>query len=711
MTATDSYADIVDAPECASLREGKRVFERYVLEEKVGRGSVGVVWKARDKTLDRIVALEFLPDRLYHDAAARDELKRETGRCLELTHPNIVRIHDFLEDGEIAAIAMEYVDGQNLSELRKERPSRCFKPEELSVWVTELCAAVDYAHDKGRCLHRELQPGNLMVNSLGALKITDFGFVLSTRGPADAGSNNGATLGHMSPQQVMGEQPSPSDDIYALGATLYELLTGKPPFDGDDLSLKILDVIPESMAERRRNSGRPESALPAAWEEAIAACLAKEPHWRPASGQEIVCRLGLAVQSPAEATVRAAGASSSAEKLASILKWLKVRTGLADQAGAADRAGVAGPRLAGALSRVAGQVRIWMAPLQTVPWKQYRGPMIASAAILCVPLIVGAVIFCAISPRLGRKQSPSAPLVAATAPAVTSSPAAAPAPVVILAASPAVAPAPAVTSAPVPAPSSPSPAAAPAVAVAPALPPPTMPAAPASAVTKITSPVSAEAPAIPNVPPPLTADQRALTEPISTPDTGAQVRIETVPPGIPFQVIPDSPDASAHAEAKNSGVSPATLILPKGAYRIVYTLPGQTIPRMTSVKVPAAGSALFQQEFPHGVVKVHCQPDRAEVICDGRAVGAGPVDLLLPPGRHEIGARWNGHDARIRTVDLTDAGEQTVAFEFPASSSSASSSAARSHHHSKKKPEDDSLFAKIGRGFKNLFDGDSDKKH
>ena len=126
---------------------------------------------------------------------------------------------------------------------------------------------------------------------------------------------------------------------------------------------------------------------------------------------------------------------------------------------------------------------------------------------------------------------------------------------------------------------------------------------------------------------------------------------------------------------------------------------------MTSVKVPATGSTLFQQEFPHGVVKVHCQPERAEVICDGRSVGAAPVDLLLPPGHHEIGARWNGKQARTKTIELADAGEQTLAFEFPASSSASST---RSHRSKKK--QDNSLFAKIGRGFKNLFDGDSDKK-
>jgi serine/threonine protein kinase len=667
MIATDSYTDIVDAPECTSLREGQRVFERYVLEEMAGRGCMGTVWKARDKTLDRIVALKFLPERLYRDAAARDALKRETRQSLDLAHPNIVRIYDFLEDGDMAAIAMEYVDGLNLSELRMERPSRCFKPEELSVWVTELCAAIDYAHETGRCLHRDLKPDSLMVNSLGVLKITDFGFGSSTRGQAD-----GATLGYMSPQQVMGEPPSPSDDIYAVGATLYELLTGKPPLYGDDLITQIGEVIPESMAARRRNSGLPESTLPAAWEDAVAACLAKDPHWRPASGHEIAFRLGLTVQAPAEAT------SSTVEKSASILKWLK------------------DPRLTDALSRVtrqvrirmgqlarqtristsqsARQVRIWTAQLKVVPWKHYRWQMISGAAILC-----------AILPWLVRTQPLSAPPVVAAAPAVESAPASVPA---VVASAPAPAPTPASPAAPI------APAAsATAVTTAP----------PAAPVVASPSPAPVEAPAIPNVPP-LTADQRALTEPIPASEAGAQVRIETVPPGIAFQVTSDSPDASARPEVQGSGVSPATLILPKGAYRIVYSLPGQA-PRMTSVKVPAAGSTLFQQEFPHGVVKVHCQPDRAEVICDGRSVGAAPVDLLLPPGRHEIGARWNGRQARTKTVELADAGEQTLAFEFPASSSS---STARSHHSKKK--QDNSLFAKIGRGFKNLFDGDSDKK-
>ena len=279
---------------------------------------------------------------------------------------------------------------------------------------------------------------------------------------------------------------------------------------------------------------------------------------------------------------------------------------------------------------------------------------------------------CAILPWLMRSHPQPLP-APHVAPAVVSAPAAPPAPVVSVAPAAPVAPAPAVAVA----------AAAPAVTTPASLVPPALPAPPAS-----------ESTAIPNVPP-LTGDQRVLTEPMPPPDAAVQVRIETIPAGIPFQVLPDKVEVS-HAEVQGSGVSPATLNLPKGAYRIVYSLPDQAS-RMTSVQVPATGTALFQQEFPHGVVKVHCHPERAEVICDGRSIGAAPVDLLLPPGRHEIGARWGGHEARTRTVQLADASEQSLAFEVPAGSS------AKRSHHTKKK-EDPSVFAKIGKTFKNLFD-------
>ena len=611
MTVTDSYTDPVDSQKGASLHEGQRVFERYVLEEMVGRGSMGIVWKAHDKTLDRIVALEFLPDRIYRDARARDDLKRETRRCLELTHPNIMRIHDFLEDGDMAAIAMEYLDGLNLSEMLM---GGCFKPEELSVWVTDLCSAIDYAHNTGRCMHRELRPGSLVVNSLGSLTITDFGFALSTR------SSSGGTISYMSPQRVVGELPAPSDDIYSVGATLYELLTGKPPFYCGDLITQIQDVMPERIAERRRSFGLPESPIPTAWEETIAACLAKDPLERPASGREIVCRLGLLIE-PLEES------ATSTEKL-----------NLWDHAK---------PRLVAAASRVHQQLGSWLGSIKEHRW----------------PIMTGVATLCAILPWITRS-SPQPP---------ASHVAPAPAAALALASPPSVAPV-----APV----------APVAAVAATVPPVAPPASPTS-----------ESPAILRGAQ-LTADPRMLAEPRPAPNPAAPVRIETIPAGIPFQILADKAGGTP-AEAESSGASPATVNLANGAYRIVYSVPGKEL-RMASVQVPAMGTALFQQELPHGVVKVHCLPGHAEVICDGRSIGAAPVALLLPPGHHEIGARWNGRAARTKAIQLAEAGEQSLSFEFPKTATSTSSS--KRSHHSRKKKEDPSVLAKIGRTFKNLFE-------
>jgi hypothetical protein len=121
------------------------------------------------------------------------------------------------------------------------------------------------------------------------------------------------------------------------------------------------------------------------------------------------------------------------------------------------------------------------------------------------------------------------------------------------------------------------------------------------------------------------------------------------------------------------------------------------------VQVPAAGKAVFQETFPHGTLKVRSQPEDAEIVCDGRSLGMAPLEVELLPGRHDITARWNGHDARPRTVQLADAGEQALSFDFHTGSS-----APRSRHSKKK--EDDSMLAKIGRTFKTIFTGDKNKK-
>src|SRR5207302_6368175 len=115
---------------------GQKLFGRYTLVKILGRGGMGIVWLAHDDELDRDVALKFLPELIIHDRAVLSDLKRETKRSLELTHKNIVRIHDFVHDEGSGCISMEYVDGDTLSNLRADRPRKVFEPPELKEWVS-----------------------------------------------------------------------------------------------------------------------------------------------------------------------------------------------------------------------------------------------------------------------------------------------------------------------------------------------------------------------------------------------------------------------------------------------------------------------------------------------------------------------------------------------------------------------------------------------
>jgi serine/threonine protein kinase len=226
-------------------------------------------------------------------------MKKETRHSLELTHPNIVRIYDFLEDDEAAAIAMEYVEGSTLSQLRANRPERCFEADELRGWLAEICAALDYAHREAGVVHRDLKPANILITARGTVKIADFGLSRQLHDSATqtpAWGETRGTLSYMSPQQLAGEVASESDDIYALGATLYELLTGKPPFILGDIASQIRTATPEKMVDRRVKLSTTGETIPAGWEDTVAACLAKDPSGRPSSAMEIARFLEIEVE-------------------------------------------------------------------------------------------------------------------------------------------------------------------------------------------------------------------------------------------------------------------------------------------------------------------------------------------------------------------------------------------------------------------------------
>src|SRR5438094_4561546 len=265
---------------------GQKVFGRYALIKVLGRGGMGIVWLADDEELERDVALKFLPDLMIQDRAAFDQLRREAKRCLDLTHRHIVRIHDFIHDERSGCISMEYIDGETLSNLRAEKEQKVFEPDEIASWMSQLCDALDYAHNRAKVIHCDLKPANLMVNQRGDLKISDFGIARSlgdSESRLTVEQGRSGTLVYMSPQQLNGERSTHLDDIYSLGASIYELLTSKPPFYSGNIDRQICERVASSMTERRKDFNIESASIPQIWEKVVAACLAKDPPRRPES--------------------------------------------------------------------------------------------------------------------------------------------------------------------------------------------------------------------------------------------------------------------------------------------------------------------------------------------------------------------------------------------------------------------------------------------
>ena len=268
-----------------TLTPGVRVGgARYILRRILGRGSLTVVWLARDFKLEQEVAVKVLPESLSLDANKVERLKTETRRSLQLAHPQIVRTYDFIQDARLTAIAMEYVDGWSLATLRVDRSQQRFDLDQVTPWVRQICAALTYAHTEAGTLHLALKPANLMLNSREQLKVADFGIsrcLQAMTAPTDLNPAAGA-LGFMSPQLALGEKPTVLDDVYGLGATIYDLLTGTPPFYKGQVLAQICDRTPPTMTDRLFELGI-EEGIPFVVEDAIALCLAKDPAKRPQS--------------------------------------------------------------------------------------------------------------------------------------------------------------------------------------------------------------------------------------------------------------------------------------------------------------------------------------------------------------------------------------------------------------------------------------------
>ncbi len=315
-----------------TYQEGELFFNRFralvprdARDSVIGEGGTGLIHLVRDELMDRIVALKLPHESILRDSSARFDVIRETRQAIELTHPNIVRIHDFHEGREGWGISMQYVRGMNLDEWRHvgrigpRRSIVAYPVERITGWITQLCEALVYAHEDAHMVHRDIKPKNLMLETrddgVEKLLLTDFGItqklrlrtmMLSRVQPGVNEKNTMGTLPYMPWEQIQGSPASIRDDVYAIGATIYELLTGRPPFhEGgyEQIRAQIETVVPPPMAERLALFDLPDFPIPPEWEETVAACLAKKPEDRPRNVREIAERLGLRASAAAAGPV------------------------------------------------------------------------------------------------------------------------------------------------------------------------------------------------------------------------------------------------------------------------------------------------------------------------------------------------------------------------------------------------------------------------
>lgn len=202
---------------------------RFTIIEELNRGSMGIIYKARDKILDEIVALKVLNDYLTQDPKAVERFKREARAARKISHPNIVRIHDLFENNNMKFISMEYIEGTDLKSIISEK--KRIPEDEIFIILKQICDALSYAH-KLNIIHRDIKPANIMINKDNMIKITDFGIakILKTDDTTKSGTAVIGTPLYMSPEQIVGETIDARSDIYSLGIMLYEMHVGSPPF-------------------------------------------------------------------------------------------------------------------------------------------------------------------------------------------------------------------------------------------------------------------------------------------------------------------------------------------------------------------------------------------------------------------------------------------------------------------------------------------------
>ena len=260
----------------------KRVLaDRYELEAVLGQGGMARVFKARDRVLNRAVAVKVLSPQFAGDEQFVARFRREAQAAAALNHPNIVSVFDTGSQGDVHYIVMEYVEGRTLGEaIRQEGP---LLPERATEIAEAVAAALAAAHEAG-LVHRDIKPGNIMITREGEVKVMDFGIARTSTG--DNLTQTASILGtasYLSPEQAQGEPVDSRSDIYSMGCVLYEMLTSRAPFKGDSPVAIAYKHVRENPVPPSRLNGDVSSAL----EAVVMKCMAKNPANRYQTAEEL----------------------------------------------------------------------------------------------------------------------------------------------------------------------------------------------------------------------------------------------------------------------------------------------------------------------------------------------------------------------------------------------------------------------------------------
>lgn len=259
---------------------------RYELFEKIGEGGMSVVYKARCKLLNRYVAIKILKPEFIKDQKFIESFRRESQAAASLSHPNIVNIYDVGKEGNIHYIVMELVEGRTLSELiREEGPLSYQQAIEIAK---QIAAALSLAH-KNNIIHRDVKPHNVLITDTGVAKITDFGIAKAINSSTIV-ENTGSVIGsvhYFSPEQARGGYVDEKSDLYSLGIVMYEMITGRVPFDGENaVSIALMHINSEMVAPSKLVAG-----IPPKLEQIVLKCTDKYQSNRFESADDLIAAL------------------------------------------------------------------------------------------------------------------------------------------------------------------------------------------------------------------------------------------------------------------------------------------------------------------------------------------------------------------------------------------------------------------------------------